>query len=119
MKDAPPISHLDGLRRLAAESEGLRLLALFGSRARGDSHSASDWDFGYLADPAYDVDGLLARLSERLCADRLDLVDLARAGGQLRFRAARDGRVVFARDGTLSTRLCSLPTRLGKVVNAR
>jgi predicted nucleotidyltransferase len=98
VNDAAPIPHVDDLRRLATETNGLRLLVLFGSRARGDSHPASDWDFGYLADPAYDVDGLLARLSERLCADRLDLVDLARAGGQLRFRAARDGRVVFARD---------------------
>ena len=98
VNDAPPIPHVDDLRPFAAATKGLRLLVLFGSRARGESHPASDWDFGYPADPACDVDALLASLSERLCADRLDLVDLARAGGQLRFRAARDGRVVFAQN---------------------
>jgi predicted nucleotidyltransferase len=81
---------------LAAKSyPGLRLLLLFGSRARGDAGAGADWDLAYLAEPLFDADGLLADVAGRVGADRVDLVDLARAGGQLRYRAARDGRVLF------------------------
>ena len=79
---------------------GLRLLLLFGSRARGDAGHLADWDFGYLADAAFDPDRLLAGVAAQVGSDRIDLVDLSRAGGQLRYRAARDGRAVFeARPG--------------------
>ena len=74
---------------------GLLLLLLFGSRARQEGHAGSDWDFGYLATDELDVAGLLGRLVTVAGTDRVDLVDLNRAGGLLRYRAARDGRVVF------------------------
>ena len=85
------------LRALASRAAGLRLLVLHGSRARGDAHERSDWDFAYRADPGFDPDDLLARLVEHLRADRIDLADLDRAGALLRFRAARDAVVVFER----------------------
>ncbi len=74
---------------------GLRLLVLFGSRARGDARAGSDWDFGFLADAGFDADRLMADIVRQLRSERIDLVDLARAGAQLRFRAARDATVVF------------------------
>jgi hypothetical protein len=37
------------LSAAAALFDGLDVLALFGSRARGDARDTSDWDFGYLA----------------------------------------------------------------------
>lgn len=74
---------------------GLRLLVLFGSRARGDAAAEADWDLAYLASPPFDGDQLLADLAGALDADRLDLVDLSRAGGQVRYRAARDGRLLY------------------------
>jgi predicted nucleotidyltransferase len=85
------------LRALAAGHAGLLLLVLYGSRARGDAHQGSDWDFGYEADATLDPDRLLAALAEHLDADRIDLVDLDRAGALLRYRAARDAVVVFER----------------------
>jgi hypothetical protein len=87
-----PGSEGDALRAIAAvvqRHEGVRLAILFGSRARGDATAASDWDIGYLADPSVDRDGLLADLVRALDTDRVDLVDLDRAGGLIRFRAAR------------------------------
>jgi len=90
-----PIDVLDALRAIAAASGGLRLLVLHASRARGDAHAHSDWDFAYRADTSFDPDGLLARLADALKADRIDLVDLDRAGALLRYRAARDGVVCF------------------------
>ncbi|MGE0462852.1 MAG: nucleotidyltransferase domain-containing protein [Vicinamibacterales bacterium] len=58
---------------------------LHGSRARGDAHAGSDWDFAYRGDAGFDPDALLARLADHLRADRIDLVDLDRAGALLAF----------------------------------
>ena len=87
-----------GLVDVAGGAEGLRLLVLFGSRARDDARVESDWDFGYIGTSAFDADGLLATLVGVLGTDRIDLVDLTRAGGQLRYRAARDGMPLSAAD---------------------
>ena len=86
---------LAAVRAAAATQPGLRLLLLHGSRARGDAHARSDWDFAYLADDAFDPDALLAVLADRVKADRIDLADLDRAGALRRFRAARDACVLF------------------------
>ncbi|MGH7572208.1 MAG: type VII toxin-antitoxin system MntA family adenylyltransferase antitoxin [Gemmatimonadota bacterium] len=88
----------DALVDAASGSIGLELLLLYGSGARGDVHDFSDWDFGYLADSSFQPARLLGELSIILNTDHIDLVDLARAGGQLRFRAASDAVVVFAAD---------------------
>lgn len=98
-----PVPSLDPRRvRLVAEAgyPGLRLLIVFGSRARGDAGEHADWDLGYLGEASFEPDSLLTDAARVLHADRVDLVDLARAGGQLRYRAARDGRMLFeARQG--------------------
>ncbi len=86
---------LDQVTALARQASGLRLLILFGSRARGDAHARSDWDFGFLAGRGFDPDELLTRLTILLWTDRIDLVDLSLAGGLLRFRAASDGKILF------------------------
>ena len=79
----------------AREEPGLDLLVLFGSRARADAHDQSDWDFGYLGSHDLDAATLLGALVEIVGADRIDLVDLGRAGGLLRFRAAQDGLLIY------------------------
>ncbi|MGH9335112.1 MAG: type VII toxin-antitoxin system MntA family adenylyltransferase antitoxin [Vicinamibacteria bacterium] len=88
----------DAVVDAASGSTGLEMLLLYGSGARGEVHDLSDWDFGYLADQAFQYERLLGELSLVLETDHVDLVDLARAGGQLRFRAASDGVLVFATD---------------------
>lgn len=85
------------LRAIADSTSGLLLLVLHGSRARGDAHDGSDWDFAYLAQPDCDVIGLSGALSEALETDEIDLVDLARASGLLRYRVAAEGKLVFER----------------------
>lgn len=90
-----PDSMVDALISVARGTTGLDLLILFGSRARGDARPGADWDFGYLADATADVPGLLAALVETLENDRVDLVDLGRASGLLRYRAACDGVPVY------------------------
>jgi len=89
---------IEGIARLAREWPGLALLLLIGSRARSDAREGSDWDFGYLGGPAFEPLAFLADLAGLLRTDRIDLVDLQRAGAQLRFRAAAEGRVLHATD---------------------
>ena len=86
----------DAIRQIAVHTAGLQLLVLHGSRSRHDARSDSDWDFGYLANAGFDVDALRAGLSNTVGSDEVDLADLDRAGGQLRFRVARDGQVLFS-----------------------
>jgi len=85
---------LDRVARAAGAVPGLRLLLLHGSRARGDAHPGSDWDFAYLGEAGLDVAALAAAIGEALGADEVDLADLARAGGVLRHRVAQDGTLV-------------------------
>ncbi|MCR4375326.1 MAG: nucleotidyltransferase domain-containing protein [Acidobacteria bacterium] len=83
---------------LGAAVPGLRLLVLHGSRARGTAHARSDWDFAYEAERTFDADQLLAGLADLLKVDRIDMVDLDRAGALLRHRVAADGVVLFERE---------------------
>ena len=93
-----PDPKLDAVASAARATPGVELLILFGSRARGEARPGADWDFGYLADEATDVPGLLADLVEALGSERIDLVDLRRAGGLLRYRAACDAVPLHAAD---------------------
>lgn len=97
MSDAPAPPSIDPFTSIAAGTAGLRLLLLVGSRARDEARAGSDWDFGYLAEPETDIDGLRAALVRATGTERVALVDLDRAGALLRYRAARDGRVLYER----------------------
>ena len=86
---------VERLRSVAAQYRGLQLLMLYGSRARGEEHARSDWDIGYLADRTLNSFALLGEVTQVLQTDAVDLVDLERASGLLRFRAASEGLVVY------------------------
>jgi predicted nucleotidyltransferase len=90
-----PSATFEALVRVAQSTPGLEVLLLFGSRARGDAHGRSDWDFGYLATDEIDVATLAGAIVEIVGSDRVDLVDLRRASGLLRYRAARDGQLLY------------------------
>jgi len=96
MSTALSVDQEVAIRHVTAETVGLDVLLLYGSRSRGDARESSDWDFGYLGANT-DQSALLAAVVECLGTDAIDLVDLDRASGLLRFRAARDGVTVFAR----------------------
>lgn len=85
----------------ACEQFGVRALSLFGSRARGNAHSDSDYDFlvtfdrtksGRLSDRFF---GLLFFLEDHL-AHRIDLVDEeAIRNPYLREAIARDKKLIY------------------------
>jgi uncharacterized protein len=78
---------------LASELPGLELIVLYGSRARGDAHAGSDWDFAFAGD--VDPERLRAALSALVASDDVDLVDVTGAGSLLGYRIARDGVPLF------------------------
>lgn len=73
----------------------IELLLLFGSRARDEVTENSDWDFGYIATKNFDPTPLYSDMTLLLKTDKVDLVNLSKANGLLRFRAARDGRAIY------------------------
>lgn len=98
--------NLEALRRLASGFPALRLLVLHGSRARGDDHARSDWDLAYLGDASIDELELRSQLAKALRTDGVDLADLSRAGGLLRYRVAKDGVLLFERSPGDFERFC-------------
>jgi uncharacterized protein len=84
----------------------LKLLILFGSRARGDNYEDSDWDFAILFDEnlrqRYELGGgdryrswiLLQQLFD-LGDDEMDWIDLKGASELLAHTIARDGVVLY------------------------
>jgi len=94
MTKPPAFTVPAALREVVARHGGLSLVVLFGSRAQQRGSDRSDWDLGFLAEGPVDRDQLLADISVALGTDAVDLVDLARAGGLVRFRAARDAVLV-------------------------
>lgn len=67
---------------------------LFGSRARGEAHPASDIDIGVLPEEPFPT-GLLAELREALeesaIPQTVDLVDLSEADAEFRARVLAEG----------------------------
>ncbi len=88
-------SFLQQLTVIAQKYPALRLFLLFGSRAQGVARKESDWDFGYIGEGDFDSLPLYTELSLLLKTDSIDLVDLRRASALLRFRAVRDGKLVY------------------------
>jgi predicted nucleotidyltransferase len=75
----------------------LDLLVLFGSTVKGRRRARSDLDIAVRFDGPADLDAVYLALAGRLGTDRLDLIDLRRAGPILAFEIARSGRLLFER----------------------
>jgi uncharacterized protein (DUF433 family)/predicted nucleotidyltransferase len=84
----------------------LKLLVLFGSRARGDHDPQSDWDFAFLCDEElrkqYEeggfgflrVWGILQQIY-KLGDDQLDAIDLKECSNILAHNIAKDGQILY------------------------
>ena len=93
--------------RLQEKIPYLKMLVLFGSRATGQTHAKSDWDFATL----YDEDKRKACIGERAFAwfevpqklgeffeinsDEIDVVELNRCSLIITHFVARDGKVLY------------------------
>ena len=89
----------------------LQLLVLFGSAARGRARLGSDIDLAVRCDGPADLDAFYLALAPRLGTDRLDVVDLHRAGPLLGMAVARTGRLLFEREPGAFREFQSLASR--------
>jgi predicted nucleotidyltransferase len=101
----------DRLSDVARELPDIELIVLFGSAATGRAAARSDVDVAVLCDGPADLDALFLTLAPRLKTDRLDLVDLRRAGPLLAFEVARSGCMLFERSPGAFHRFQSLASR--------
>lgn len=85
------------LADLGQVEPAVELVVLFGSAAKGRARPRSDVDIAVRGDGPADLDALYLILAPRVGTDRLDLVDLRRAGPLLAFEVARHGRLLFER----------------------
>ena len=84
----------------------LKMLVLFGSRARGDTHAKSDWDFAALYDRQqrealikdpfawFSVPDLVGQVFG-ISGDNIDVVDLNRCTPLIAHFVARDGKLIY------------------------
>lgn len=83
---------LQGLREAMPD---LELVVLFGSTAKGGRRGGSDVDVAVRCLETAELDTLYGVLAPGLGTDRLDLVDLRRAGPLLAMEVARSGRLLY------------------------
>ncbi|MCT7978254.1 type VII toxin-antitoxin system MntA family adenylyltransferase antitoxin [Laspinema olomoucense] len=116
----PPLTKLSTVApQLHSKIPELKLLILFGSRARGDFNTQSDWDLAVLYDAKLTKDRLNDNfdstlevsnfLSELLgiYTDKLDIVELNRAGALISHFVARDGKLVYEREAGEFEQFCN------------
>ena len=72
---------------------GVRLIYLFGSRAKGKTHTSSDWDIALMDErklPAIDLWALKELIANEVCAE-VDLVDLLQSTTVLNLQVIEHG----------------------------
>jgi predicted nucleotidyltransferase len=96
----------DTFQTLSSTHPDLNLLVLFGSRARNEADSTSDWDFAVRLEPIpvsdrppfwFPGSDLIPTLSHLLQVpdEKLDIVDLSRCSEILSHFIARDGKLIY------------------------
>lgn len=105
-RDASPNNHraeevlamlTDTMRENADRLSGHKVV-LFGSRARGNAKSRSDFDLGVIGDtplPLEDFFAIEDKLDELQTLYRIDWVDFARASERFRAEALRNVKVIY------------------------
>lgn len=91
-----------------AKQYGLKLVVLFGSRARGDATQKSDYDIGLYGNRVLTEEEMVAlqnEFSSLLKTDAIDLVDIKRASPLLKVKVFEAFEVLYEDDPFLKHQL--------------
>ncbi|WP_017326898.1 DUF433 domain-containing protein [Synechococcus sp. PCC 7336] len=102
----------DSIPEILEKAPDLKLLVLFGSRARGDAGSGSDWDFAFLCDEEqqkqdekqeWDLLRIWGILQDAydLLDDRIDVIDMKECSEIMAHYIAQDGKILYEREPEL------------------
>jgi predicted nucleotidyltransferase len=119
MRELPSLEKVIGL---LDQRFGLEALIVFGSAARGATHTESDLDLAALFRTRPDSVALMEASAdcERLLGRSVDLVDLAAASPILATQVMRDGHCVLgAESSALAHFTASLPSRYADLKRVR
>ncbi|MDB9510084.1 nucleotidyltransferase domain-containing protein [Kamptonema animale CS-326] len=96
----------------------LKMLVLFGSRARGDTHAKSDWDFAALFDEELrkihvanntwkllEVPQIIGEVFN-LNSDQIDVVELNNCSHIITHFVAKDGKLIYEKEPGEFERFC-------------
>jgi len=114
LANSPDMAHISKLRNLSIalpeKIPYLKMLVLFGSRARGDTHGKSDWDFAAVYDDLirylqikdngfrwFEVPHLLGE-AFALNPDMIDVVDLNKCSLLIAHYVARDSILLYEKE---------------------
>ncbi|OGT90064.1 MAG: hypothetical protein A2286_03445 [Gammaproteobacteria bacterium RIFOXYA12_FULL_61_12] len=108
-KNPPADARLKRACQLAQADEGIAILWLYGSRARGDARPDSDYDFAVAFNDFLTSDPLEARLRPELLAlewqnalalpeGALSVIDINRVPIPLAWNVIQEGSLLFCRD---------------------
>ena len=109
------------IAKIPQAMQDLKLLILFGSRARGEHRPDSDWDLAISYDEANrethikeisnDYLTSLSILSElfEINRDSIDLIELDRCSPLIKYQVARDGKLIYEKNtgDFLKFRVCA------------
>jgi predicted nucleotidyltransferase len=113
VKNMKELKIIDTLNRITTTVEklpNLKLLILFGSRARGEDKPDSDWDLAISYDETNRQTGIkeisndyltyLSILSElfEINRDLIDLIELDRCSPLMKYQVARDGKLIYEKN---------------------
>jgi predicted nucleotidyltransferase len=111
LQSSPTLTELQEIAsQLPEQIPYLKMLILFGSRARCDTHAKSDWDFAALYDEKlreescnnrgfawFEVPGILGEAFS-INSDEIDVVELNRCSPLLANFIARDGKLIYEQE---------------------
>ncbi|MFM6322641.1 MAG: type VII toxin-antitoxin system MntA family adenylyltransferase antitoxin [Microcystis panniformis] len=113
VKNTKELKIIDTVNRITTTVEkipNLKLLILFGSRARGEHRLDSDWDLAISYDETNRQTGIkeisndyltsLSILSElfEINRDSIDLIELDRCSPLMKYQVARDGKLIYEKN---------------------
>ena len=109
VRNTKELKIIDTVNRITTTVEklpNLKLLILFGSRARGEHKPDSDWDFAVLYEERSDRKDISSLLkiytlleqAFEIPDDKIDVVDLKECSPILAHYVARDGQLLYERE---------------------